>query len=243
LLRDIFGYALPGGAFLAIGLLSKRFSLSDVDDLLSPYHPPTWAFAILVVGACYIIGDILAAIAYMPISVGKWVAWEIGRLQACLRSWKWPKDEASKRRFLKCFDSWLGAWLRDWLDHNPTEVSSELLEVRSRREKMFSTLDRRETLTILAGATSVALLGGWYVFFREQWDAGTIFRWAGIIVLLQFATGMSHLRRVAAAIRHADETLTKAEPKVPDPDFNKLAVAAIKAAGEVIQATKKVLTT
>ncbi len=237
LLRDAFGYALPGGVFLAIGLLSKRFSLSDIDDLLSPYHPPTWAFVILVVGACYVIGDILAATAYMPISVGKWLVWQMGRLRDCLRSWNWLQPT------LKWLDSWLGAWLRDWLDHNPTEVSSKLLEIRSRREKMLLTLDRRETLTILAGSTSVALLGGWYVFFQEKWDAGTIVRWAGIIVLIQFATGMSHLRRVAAAIRQADTTLTAADPKSPDPDFSKLAVAAIKAVGDMVQATKKVLTT
>jgi len=65
LLRDVFGDALPGGVSLAIGLISKRFSLSDVDDLLSPYRPPTWVYFISAVGACY-IGDILAATAYLP---------------------------------------------------------------------------------------------------------------------------------------------------------------------------------
>ena len=41
LLRDVFGYAMPGGVFIATGLLSKRFSLADVDNLLRPYRRRT----------------------------------------------------------------------------------------------------------------------------------------------------------------------------------------------------------
>lgn len=238
LLRDVFGYALPGGVFLAIGLISKRFSLSDVDDLLSPYHPPTWAYFISAVGACYIIGDILAATAYLPISVLKWVVWEGSRFRCWVKNWKWLKSWTRTRASLK----WLDKNLKeDWLEHNPTEVAADLLVIHSRREPMFSSLDRRETLTILAGSTSIALLGGWYVFFQGKWDAGTIFRWAGIIVLLQFATGMSHLRRVADAIRKADLSLTAKESQVPDANADNLAVAAIGAADKLIQATKKAL--
>lgn len=245
LLRDVFGYAMPGGVFLAIGLISKRFSLSDVDELLSPYHPPTWAYFILAVCACYIVGDMLAATAYMPISIAKWVVWEGSRLRRLIRprirEWEWLKHWQTARNLLAWLDRELKRWLKEWLEQNPTEVSSSLLEIRSRREVMFQSLERRETLTILAGSTAVALLGGWYVFFKEEWDAGTIFRCAGIIILVQFATGISHLRRVAIAIRWADRYLERSTPKVPDPDFNKLAVRVIQATGDVIEATKKVL--
>jgi hypothetical protein len=242
LLRDVFGYALPGGVFLAIGLISKRFSLSDVDDLLSPYHPPTWVYFISAVGACYIIGDILAATAYLPISVLKWVVWEGSRFRCWVKNWNWLKKWTRTRAMLKWLDDNLKAWPKDWLEHNPTEVSADLLVIRSRREPMFSSLDRRETLTILAGSTSVALLGGRYVFFRAKWDAGTIFLWAGIIVLLQFATGISHLRRVQNAIRKADFSLNAEESQVPDANADKLAGAVIDAADKLMKATKKALT-
>jgi hypothetical protein len=65
LLRDIFGYALPGGLFLAVGIISGRLSLSRLDALLAPYHPPTWALAILLITGCYLVGHVLAGIAYL----------------------------------------------------------------------------------------------------------------------------------------------------------------------------------
>jgi len=212
LLRDVFGYAMPGGVFIATGLLSKRFSLYDIAHFLSPYHPPTWAFVILVVGACYIIGDILAATAYLPISVAKWTIWEGGRLRrGVLKPWARGWKDRWIKKDLKWVDRKLVCWLKPWLEENPTEVSAALLKARSRHEKLLATLDRRETLSILAGSTSVALLGGWFVFFYRRWGPSTILFGAGALVLLQFFTGMSHLRRVAAAILKADADLTNEE--------------------------------
>ena len=71
LIRDIFGYVLPGGVFLTIGIISKRVSLPDFQNLLPPHQLPAWAVFILLVGACYVTGDILASTAYMPIAFWK----------------------------------------------------------------------------------------------------------------------------------------------------------------------------
>lgn len=242
LLRDLFGYALPGGVFLAIGVLSGRYSLSDLDNLLSPYHPPAWAFVALVFGACYIVGDILAAIAYMPNSVLKWIAWEAGKLRDVVRDWEGLKNWPKLRGVIRFLGNRPALWLGTWLEQNPTEVSAELLRIRSTRKELFLMPDRRETLTILAGSTSAALLGGWYVFVHKQWDAGTICFWAGIIVVLQFATGMSHLRRVAAAVRAADSKLAEAEKVVPPtPDFNQPLADFVKATTDLVAAAKKAI--
>jgi hypothetical protein len=239
LLRDIFGYAMPGGVFIATGLLSKRFSLSDIDDLLSPYHPPTWAFVILVVGACYIIGDILAATAYLPISLAKWMIWEGSRIRrGVLKPWVQSWKDGWKRKNLKWVDRKLVSWLKPWLEENPTEVSAALLKARSRHEKLLATLERRETLTILARSTSAALLGGWVVFFWKRWDTNTILCWAGALVLLQFFTGMSHLRRVAAAILKADTDLSNEEKAKITPDFNQPIADIVKAVDGFITSVK-----
>jgi hypothetical protein len=72
LLRDIFGYALPGMVFAGIGVASGRIQLQHIENLFLPYHPPNWALAGLGVTACYIIGHLLASIAYLPIDLHKW---------------------------------------------------------------------------------------------------------------------------------------------------------------------------
>ncbi len=75
LMRDVFGYALPGGAFLAIGLVSGRFNLWEVQNLLKPYQLPAWAALIALVAACYPVGTVMAAAAYMPFMVAKYWVW------------------------------------------------------------------------------------------------------------------------------------------------------------------------
>jgi hypothetical protein len=64
-LRDIFWYALPGGLFLGIGVVSGRLSLARVGELFAPYHPAGWLLAVLLIAACYLAGHLLAAIAYL----------------------------------------------------------------------------------------------------------------------------------------------------------------------------------
>jgi len=67
ILRDVFGYALPGAVFLSIGVLCRRFSLHDVQYyMLDPYKLPAWLALIVGLGACYTIGHVMAAIAYLP---------------------------------------------------------------------------------------------------------------------------------------------------------------------------------
>jgi hypothetical protein len=239
LLRDVFGYAMPGGVFIATGLLSKRFSLADVDNLLRPYHPPTWAFVILVVGACYIIGNTLAATAYLPIALAKWAIWEGSRIRrGILKPLVRRLSDGQMRRGLKRVDGMLVAWLKPWLEENPTEVSAVLLEVRSRNEKLMAALDRRETLTILGGSTAVALLGGWAIFFKKPWPVSTILCWAGGLVLLQFFTGVTHLRRVAGAIVKADAELRAEEKAKVTPDFNQPIADMVKAVESFVAAVK-----
>jgi hypothetical protein len=72
ILRDIFGYALPGAMFLGIGVLRGRIRLQSLQDLSQPYHPPIWVAVVLLVGACYVVGQVLATVAYLPFDIWKW---------------------------------------------------------------------------------------------------------------------------------------------------------------------------
>jgi hypothetical protein len=71
ILRDVFGYALPGAVFFGVGLVSGRITLRQASDLLQPYALPIWAGIVLSVVVFYITGHILAAIAYAPYDVYK----------------------------------------------------------------------------------------------------------------------------------------------------------------------------
>jgi hypothetical protein len=71
-LRDMFGYAMPGAVFLSIGLLSGRISLRQFKELLDPYQLPAWGAVLVLTIVCYVVGQVLAAIAYTPASLWKY---------------------------------------------------------------------------------------------------------------------------------------------------------------------------
>ncbi len=71
ILRDVFGYALPGAVFLSVGLLCRRFSLRDLQYyLLEPFKLPAWLALFAGLGICYAVGHVMAALAYMRYNFG-----------------------------------------------------------------------------------------------------------------------------------------------------------------------------
>jgi FtsH-binding integral membrane protein len=71
LLRDVFGYALPGLVFAGIGVATGRIQLQQIHDFFKPYDPPIWVLVALGIAACYVIGHLLACIAYLRIDIWK----------------------------------------------------------------------------------------------------------------------------------------------------------------------------
>jgi hypothetical protein len=109
-----------------------------------------------------------------------------------------------------------GGW-RDWLFSNPTEVTAKILEIRLKNRDLLSTLDRRETLNVMGGTMAAALLTGYFVFYVGHWGFSKIILWGGVIGLVQFVTGLSHLRRVLKAVR-----LANVPDPPPDPNLTKI---------------------
>lgn len=75
LIRSIFLYAIPGGLFFAIGLVSHRITLAQANALFAPYHPPTWALGLLLIAACYLAGQLLFAIVSLRTEFWQLVHW------------------------------------------------------------------------------------------------------------------------------------------------------------------------
>ena len=75
LIRGIFLYAIPGGLFFAIGLISGRLSLTRINTFLAPYHPPTWALALLATATCYLAGHLLYAVVSLRAELWQLIHW------------------------------------------------------------------------------------------------------------------------------------------------------------------------
>jgi hypothetical protein len=75
LIRNVCLYAIPGGLFFAIGLISRRITLAQVNAFLAPYHPPTWALALLLTAAFYLAGHLLFAIVSLRSELWQLIHW------------------------------------------------------------------------------------------------------------------------------------------------------------------------
>jgi hypothetical protein len=181
LVRDVFGYALPGGVFFAIGILSGRFNLQDVDKLLSPpYQPPAWAAVGVALAACYAMGHILAALAYLVPDLLK-IVFHLCKRDGWVKKFHTevtPKMLEIRRR------------------HPDFFVSID------RRETMALTT---------GGVGMAMLLGFIVFYWHRPlpqrlfFNDGKLFLWGGLFILFEFGTAFFHLIRVREAIVEADD--------------------------------------
>ncbi len=234
LLRDAFGYALPGAVFLVIAIMAKKgghggFSLQEVKDAV-PFAVSPWACLLVGIAACYAIGDVLAAIAYSLISLGKWIQWQPQS------KFLYPLHKTHEEQ--KEFHDWLRegnhAVAYDRLKDHPTEVTGDLLNIQLQHPEFCNALDRRETMALMSGSMCVAVLGGWVLFYLLELRAGNVLLVAGLFLLVQFCTAFSHMRRVRRAVREA-----AALAHAPDPDpatvLGQAVLGLIKAATQSVK--------
>lgn len=127
LLRDLFGYAIPGAVMLAIVDHYKHPVLSNVPLI----NDSIWIKLVVAVTASYVVGHVLAAIGYTFYEIVNWIF------------------KCSKNRAEGCSGSGGAA-----LD----ERKATGLYYRYLYPNMSIEADRRETLTILRVALSVALI-------------------------------------------------------------------------------------
>jgi hypothetical protein len=172
ILRDVFGYALPGAVFIGVGLICRRFSLRDLQYyVLNPYHPPTWLAAILGLGVCYVIGHVMAAIAYFPYNFGK----------------------------------------------DDIDISKKLILARGQHPELLIELDRQSIMTMMRGASGVALIVGSICFWwlSKTPSLGFMLCASGILLLLVFYwSAKPHIGRLSTATNNAADAANVA-PSAP----------------------------
>jgi hypothetical protein len=162
ILRDIFGYALPGAVFLAIGVLCRRFSLHDVQNFLAPYQIPAWLALVLALGACYTTGHAMAQVAYFT------------------KNWKYFWE---KRKKARAGGKATSPAKTEYTGHDP-----DLIELRESHPAMLNEFERQSTISQFRGGTAAAMLSGSVIFYviRVPLPIGLLVGIAGAFQLLEF---------------------------------------------------------
>jgi hypothetical protein len=166
ILRDVFGYALPGAIFLAIGWFRGNTKLIAMYAKLQPYALPVWFKAVLALGACYTVGHIFGAIAYFP-----------------RNTWGVPTTERPSLFKL------LAKILPAPKEKKAAEPSTQarLIYLRGSHPEILTEYERQSTMTQLRGATAIALLAAYFVFMRNPATAITpLVACTGVFLLLTF---------------------------------------------------------
>jgi hypothetical protein len=129
LLRDLFGYAIPGAVLVAIATYPE---LSDPNRLQLPLaNEPTWFKLIVAVTGAYVIGQVLATIGYTLYTNKK--------VQSLL--------------------NWITVRYNGQIPAQPDPTMDvDALYFRYLYPSIFLEVDRRDTLTILRVALSIAFV-------------------------------------------------------------------------------------
>jgi len=200
ILRDIFGYALPGAVFLAIGLFCRRFSLYDVQYFFQPYKVPAWLGLTLGLVACYTAGHVMAQLAYFPDNLKAWR--------------KMMKTQADTKGQHKA----TGAEMTDCKSLNPV-----LIEIRESHPALLTEYDRQSTISQFRGGVAAAMLLGFVVFYliRVPLPIGVLVGIAGASQILVFwVNGTAHIEDLKCDTITAGETVLNVD-KTPSPAHSK----------------------
>jgi hypothetical protein len=188
-LRDLFSYALPGAAFLAIGLWSRQPGPSQLITKIE--GSPAWAVMLLGLFASYLIGHCLLAAFYLVHNVGQILQW--------LRL-LWTK---LTRREVK---------------DSIHRLSVEEAMYRRRAPELFVELDRHRIISNLRRGLALALVLGVIVFrwWPDHWWDGSIERLlvaGGVVIWISVLSGALRGRQITAdTLQAAREVLRKSEP-------------------------------
>jgi hypothetical protein len=139
LLRDLFGYTIPGAVLLGSFYYFERPDLSRLPQTI---HQSVWIKIVIFVTAAYVVGHVLAAIGYTLYDCKDWLAKRRAASKMPVTHLGHKKVEEEKER-------------RE--EKRKSEIIDSLY-FRYLYPSMFIEADRRETLTILRVTLSIALI-------------------------------------------------------------------------------------
>jgi hypothetical protein len=182
ILRDIFGYVLPGLIFLVIGLIWKSPFLDQVRLRVEDFDFPIWLQVLVGLVICYTIGHVMAAIAYFRYN--KWV-----------RKYEHPRKALFAKQKLS----------------EEITYFARLVQVRGRHPELVIEYERQSTMTQLRGTTGTAMIVGFFIFCAH-WPPWLIdvsawmVLFAGVLLAATFAfSAIPHIDDLGTATLAAAE--------------------------------------
>jgi len=192
LLRDIFGYIIPGAVFAALALVKTIPFFHDHPQYIDPFRPlPSWLDIFIGVVALYVVGQLLVAVGYTLYEAFDALKRMAGAKPETLH----PK--AAEARAKKA-----------------AERKQERIDgIRERTyywymyPSMFNELDRRNTINILRVGLALALTAGAWFVLQVSIVPASVSLACGIFLLVNGYRGMTHIAEYAkgtvAAAREA----------------------------------------
>jgi hypothetical protein len=193
-LRDLFSYALPGAAFLGIGLWSRQPGPSQL--IAEIKGSPAWTVMLLGLFASYLTGHFLLAAFHLLPNIG-----QILRLRPL-----WAK---LTRRQVK---------------NSIHRLSAQELMYRRRVPDLFAELDRYRIISDLRRGLALALVLGVIVFrwWPDHWWDGAIERLlvaSGVVIWISVLSGALRGRELSAdTLEAAREVLRESGAITVDPE-------------------------
>ena len=141
LIRDFFGYLLPGAVLfgcLALSIDVQRF-VHDNFGTADWLPRSEWAIAAAVVGACYALGQLLASAGYLVLDGIAWI--------------ERKHEEKKKARDRKQIET------KEERAARQRKLTADSLYFRFRYPSLFIELDRRDTIAVFRTGLTMALFG------------------------------------------------------------------------------------
>lgn len=217
ILRDIFGYALPGAVFVAMGMVGGQAPVRHIQQLMAGYYPGLsgWAWALIALVASYLAGNIMAQVAYIW-----WNTWSLPwRRYPYLFSWMVRESRQSKTRHLHLKEADLKRAAEE--ARTKAEAGVEIIRLRAEHPRLLIELDRQSIIAQMRGTTGVALILGFPLRFIPAHSMGWVALAGGIFLLAIFWFNSAHLGQLAARTAEAGGFLpTNSGPGQPPPAPN-----------------------
>ena len=143
LIRDFFGYVLPGAVLFASAALSVDVQRFAGDNFALPawLPKPDWAIAAVVLAVCYALGQLLVSAGYLILDGMSWLQHKRAERKLARNRKQIETDEERNER-LKRF-------------------VTDLLYFRYRYPSLFVELDRRDTIAVFRTGLAMALIASW----------------------------------------------------------------------------------
>ena len=177
LLRDFFGYLIPGVVFAGLMLYSGQYVTAALTELPAKLAAlVNWPMAIVFVIACYIAGHVLVAAGYTLSPVVGAVIEGVRRIFAGESKTKIDRDKKP-------------------VDHEAAFLYYEYLY-----PSLFIEIDRRDTIHMLRLGVAMALIAGPWLLAPCPRDVLVA---AGLFMLYNSTSGQKHMAEMKSATLQA----------------------------------------